>query len=274
MFKRVVVALVCTPFIFLSIYFTPAWVLPIIIAALSAVAVFEVLHTTKFVTNRGIFIPAVIMGGLVPLWTYFGLEDVHTQIVLFVFVAILFAVAFASHYAVTLEMLAGAFFFAIIIPFFMSTFVRLRAMELWNYYILIPMVVGWLTDTCALFAGMAFGKRKLAPDLSPKKTVEGAIGGLIGATFFTLLYGWIVTTWFGAPPVHYGYLVLYAVLGSPVGQFGDLAFSYIKRQYKIKDYGTLFPGHGGVLDRFDSILFCAPLVEILIVFFPAFGGSV
>ena len=119
---------------------------------------------------------------------------------------------------------------------------------------------------------MLFGKHKLAPELSPKKTVEGAVGGVAGAVLSTLLYGFIVGKWFGAPAVRYGLLVIYALLGALAAQFGDLAFSYIKREYKIKDYGSIFPGHGGVLDRFDSVIFAAPLLEILIVSFPAFVG--
>ena len=121
---------------------------------------------------------------------------------------------------------------------------------------------------------MAFGKHKLAPELSPKKTVEGAVGGVAGSVAATLIYGFVMSACFGAAAVRYGLLILYALLGAVVAPFGDLAFSYIKRQYDIKDYGTIFPGHGGVLDRFDSVIFCAPLLEILIVYFPAIQGAV
>ena len=97
---------------------------------------------------------------------------------------------------------------------------------------------------------------------------------MAGSVAATLIYGFVMSACFGAAAVRYGLLILYALLGAVVAQFGDLAFSYIKRQYDIKDYGTIFPGHGGVMDRFDSVIFCAPLLEILIVYFPAIQGAV
>jgi phosphatidate cytidylyltransferase len=133
---------------------------------------------------------------------------------------------------------------------------------------LLPIVIAFTSDSLALFAGMAFGRHKLAPQLSPKKTVEGALGGFFGAIACTLLYGLILRTWCGIT-VCYPILALYGGLGSVVSQMGDLFFSYIKRQYGIKDYGNVFPGHGGVLDRFDSVIFCAPFIELLFRLAPA-----
>ncbi len=136
--------------------------------------------------------------------------------------------------------------------------------------VLLPLVSAFTSDASALFAGMAFGRHKLAPELSPKKTVEGAVGGLLGAIACTVLYGYIMQTGFGLA-VSYPRLAVYGALGSLISQLGDLFFSYIKRQYGIKDYGNIFPGHGGVLDRFDSVVFCAPLTELLIRILPALG---
>ena len=96
--------------------------------------------------------------------------------------------------------------------------------------------------------------------------------GLAGAVVFTLLYGLIVGRVLGFSQVRYGVLAVYALLGALISQFGDLAFSYIKRQYHIKDYGNIFPGHGGVLDRFDSVIFCVPLIELLVGLCPVFGA--
>ena len=169
---------------------------------------------------------------------------------------------------ISLEKLGGAFFLSIVIPFFLSSFLRIRQMEHWQYLILLPLEAAFLSDAFALFAGMAFGKHKLAPELSPKKTVEGAVGGLLGSILCCLIYGAVMQFGFGLG-VSYLRFALYGALGSLVSQLGDLSFSYIKRQYGLKDFGNIFPGHGGVLDRFDSVIFCAPLIEILIHWLPA-----
>ena len=166
--------------------------------------------------------------------------------------------------------MGGSFFFAMLIPYFLSSFVRLHELALGKYLVLLPLIAAFASDAFALFAGMAFGKHKLAPALSPKKTVEGAVGGLLGAVVFCLLYGVILQRGFQVQ-ANYPLLVLYGFLGSLVSQLGDLSFSYIKRQYGLKDFGNIFPGHGGVLDRFDSVIFCAPLIEILVHYLPALG---
>jgi len=114
------------------------------------------------------------------------------------------------------------------------------------------LAISWLTDTGAFFVGRSLGTQKLAPRVSPNKTLEGAVGGFIVA----LLVGALLGTWMGLPFRH---AVILAFLGSIAGQVGDLAESAIKRDAGIKDFGHLFPGHGGVLDRFDSLLFNAPL---------------
>jgi phosphatidate cytidylyltransferase len=145
-------------------------------------------------------------------------------------------------------------------------------MNLGKYYILLPFVSAFCSDAFALFAGMLFGKHKLAPELSPKKTVEGSIGGFAGSVLCVCLYAFIVNRVWGLTP-HYGMLVVYGILGSAISQLGDLSFSYIKREYGIKDYGNIFPGHGGVLDRFDSVIFCAPLTATLLLLVPFFTAG-
>ena len=272
--KRIMVAVIFVPLIILMLFFAPSWVLPVVVSGLAMIALHEVLWSTGFVKNPKISGLAIVLAGLIPCWVFVGERMLPALVTLFLYVVLLFAVAMKSHYTVTMEKMGGSFFLSIVIPYFLSTFIRIREMPDWRYYILLPFVVAWLSDAFALFAGMAFGKHKLAPELSPKKTVEGAVGGVAGSVAATLIYGFVMSACFGAAAVRYGLLILYALLGAVVAQFGDLAFSYLKRQYDIKDYGTIFPGHGGVLDRFDSVIFCAPLLEILIVYFPAIQGAV
>ena len=269
--KRVLVAVIGVPLLLIVLFCTPAWVLPIVISALSMTAIHEVLWSTGFVKNPRISGFAIALAGLIPFWVYRGEKMFPALCVLFAYVILLFGEAMLSHFTVTMEKMGGSFFLSIMIPYFLSSFIRIREYSNWNFLILLPFLTAYTSDAFALFGGMFFGKHKLAPELSPKKTVEGSIGGVVGAVVCTVLYGVILAYGFDVQ-VSYGLLVLYGLLGSALGQFGDLAFSYIKRQYDIKDYGTIFPGHGGVLDRFDSVIFCAPLMELLIILVPAIGG--
>ncbi len=268
--KRVLVAVVFVPVIFLVIYVCPPICLPIAVAVLSMIAVHEALWSTGFVKHARISGYSILLAGVIPFWVYYDGRPLPALCGLFVYVMLLFCEAIASHKQVTLEKMGGAFFLSVMIPFFLSSFLRIRLMELWPYLVLLPFIAAFLSDAFALFAGMLFGRHKLAPELSPKKTVEGAVGGLFGAVAFLLIYGAILQFGFQMQ-VNYGLLALYGLLGSVLAQLGDLSFSYIKREYGIKDFGNIFPGHGGVLDRFDSVIFCAPLIELLIRFLPAIG---
>lgn len=268
------VTVVCVPLIFLIFFGLPPIWLPIMFSALSMVAVHEVLWSTGFVKHPRISGYSILFAGLVPFWVHFGSYAKPFLCGVLCYVTLVFVEALASRYTVTLEKMGGAFFFTVMIPYFLSSFVRINAMgELGVYYILLPLVAAFLSDACALFAGMAFGRHKLAPELSPKKTVEGAVGGFVGAMVFCCVYGAVMEGFFSLQ-VNYGRLLLYGALGSVISQIGDLSFSYIKRQYGLKDFGNILPGHGGVLDRFDSVIFCAPLIELLIWLIPALSQGV
>ena len=133
------------------------------------------------------------------------------------------------------------------------------------FALLLPFIIAWATDTGAYFTGYFLGKHKLAPEMSPKKTIEGAVGGVLVAVIATVAYGLILYGNFYVIG-----MIKYAIaggVGSIVAQIGDLAASCIKRDFGKKDYGTLLPGHGGLMDRFDSVLFVAPYVLFMIVYF-------
>lgn len=272
MFKRIMVAVIFVPLIFLVLFFSPPIVLPISISILSMIAVHEVLWSTGFVKNAKLSAYSIILAGLIPFWTYIGQGTLSALCVLFLYFTLVFIEAISSHYTVTLEKMGGAFFFATLIPYFMSSFIRLDEMGHGKFFILTPLVAAFLSDSFALFGGLLFGAHKLAPELSPKKTVEGSISGFLGATVSMVIYGLVMQFAFSLQ-VDYFRLALYGMLGSLVAQLGDLSFSYIKRQYKLKDFGNILPGHGGVLDRFDSVIFCAPLIEILWRLLPALRFS-
>lgn len=124
-------------------------------------------------------------------------------------------------------------------------------------------ISSWGSDTCAYVVGRLFGKRKLAPVLSPKKSIEGAVGGVVGAALLGLLYGYLMIRIKGETEAILPLFTVIGGIGSMISQIGDLAASGIKRNFDIKDYGKLIPGHGGILDRFDSMIMTAPIVFLL-----------
>lgn len=122
-----------------------------------------------------------------------------------------------------------------------------------NFYVWLVFIGAWITDTCAYYSGKFFGKHKLCPKVSPKKTIEGSIGGVIGTALISGIYGFVISNFADVMPVYH--FVIVGLICGILSQFGDLVASSIKRYVDIKDYSNLIPGHGGILDRFDSILF-------------------
>lgn len=151
---------------------------------------------------------------------------------------------------------------SVICVLFFHAAVEIRYQENGFLYLLIAVICTSATDVFAYFMGRAFGRHKLAPRTSPSKTIEGAVGGTVAAVAAVLLVGAFVQK-IGAAQVNTAELLIYALAISVIGQFGDLSLSTVKRMAKIKDYGSLMPGHGGILDRFDSLLFALPLTFIL-----------
>ena len=269
MLGRIMVALVGIPLLIVILFFSPVIVLTVAFSALCAIAAYELLGATQAVHNRRLVVYAALFSALVPLWYYFGCCIVGAVGGVFVLMLLLFGEAIASRQTMQVEEMAMTVFAALVVPSMLSVFVLMADLEHARLYMFLPFVCAFTSDAFALFAGMRFGKHKLAPHLSPKKTVEGSVGGFLGAALCCVLYGLFISKVLGHAPV-YWMLALYGLLGSLVSQLGDLSFSYIKRQYGIKDYGHLFREHGGVLDRFDSVTFCAPLTYLLLMIVPFF----
>ncbi len=162
-----------------------------------------------------------------------------------------------------------SFFYA---PVLLSFLYLTRQMQYGEFIVWMIFISSWICDTCAYITGMLFGKHKLAPILSPKKSVEGAIGGIAGSALVGALFGFFIEPIMGFD----GIAVIFAVIGACgaiISQIGDLAASAIKRNYELKDYGKLIPGHGGIMDRFDSVIFAAPIIYFLAVFFIQHASS-
>ena len=177
---------------------------------------------------------------------------------------LVYVIRFPAYHASHLTDTVFCFLYA---PVMLSFLYLIRELEWGNLLVWLPFLA-WVCDTVAYFSGMAFGKHKLCPRLSPKKTVEGSVGGVIGTTVTAALYGIILpdrSTYFNRRVIWACVLIGIAI--GILSQLGDLLASGIKRDRGIKDYGTLIPGHGGIMDRFDSVIFVTPVVYFLIVFF-------
>ncbi len=163
------------------------------------------------------------------------------------------------------DQVMGTVFAFVYAPIMLGYLYLTRGLENGIYIVWLIFISSWICDTCAYLVGMTIGKHKLAPVLSPKKSVEGAIGGIVGAALVGFLYALILRNiGVGDANSLWAFPILCGV-GAMISQVGDLAASAIKRNYSIKDYGKLIPGHGGILDRFDSVIFTAPMIYYLAV---------
>lgn len=161
----------------------------------------------------------------------------------------------------------AAFFGFFYVAVLLSCIYLTRSLPKGAYLIWLIFLCSWGCDTCAYCVGVLIGKHKMAPVLSPKKSVEGAIGGVVGAALLTLLYGFVFQGVMGLTTAEIFALAGISAVGALISMVGDLAASAIKRNYEIKDYGRLIPGHGGILDRFDSVIITAPIIYLLAFYF-------
>jgi phosphatidate cytidylyltransferase len=265
---RIIAAGVLLPLLLLIVLAAPKIFTAILFGLASAVAAYELLIPTGFVRHGRLALYSMVSALLVGLWCGLGAQQGYGMLLVLVFVAALFGEMMASHIKLQFQEVVYCVVGGLLLPYMLCALVRVHTMYYGRYFILIAFVLAFLSDTGAYFAGLYLGKHKLAPVISPKKTVEGMIGGVLAAIVGMLLYTLVLDLAFDFFQVNYLYAVLYGVVGSLASVFGDLSFSVIKRQCGIKDYGNLIPGHGGILDRFDSMMIVAPLVEAFLLLIP------
>ena len=205
---------------------------------LAAVAYYALLYTNQL--NR---LPLLIMG----------------------FMIVLMAVYVLSYPAFVADQVSTVFFGVFYVAMMMSYVYQTRMLEDGGIVVWLIFLSSWGCDTCAYCVGMLIGKHKMAPKLSPKKSVDGGIGGIVGAALLGAIFAAAMNHFAGAQANVLHYAIICGA-GGAISQIGDLAASAIKRNHDIKDYGTLIPGHGGILDRFDSVLFTAPVIYFLTTF--------
>ncbi len=159
-----------------------------------------------------------------------------------------------------------AFFGLFYVGFLLGHILLFKNLENGTYILWLVFIISFATDTFAYVCGVNFGKHKLCPEISPKKSVEGAIGGVVGSVLATVIYGYFMNN-YGYLNFHLSFYITLSFITSIISQFGDLTASLIKRTFGVKDYGNILPGHGGVLDRFDSIIFATPVVYYIMYYY-------
>lgn len=264
---RVITAVALLPLLLLIVLAAPQIYTALLFAVMAAIAAYELLCGTGIVKELRLCIYSVLSAFWCVLWCGLNIGYAWLLLGILIFWIALFAEMMVSQMKLPFGKVTACFAAGVIIPMLLGAVVRIHNTDNGRFYILIPFVLSFLSDTGAYFAGLRFGKHKLAPVISPKKTVEGVIGGVVGAVFGMVIYCAVLQLGFKFQ-ANYLLALLYGILGSAAGVFGDLCFSAIKRQTGIKDYGNLIPGHGGILDRFDSMIVVGTLTEVLLLLLP------
>lgn len=271
----VIILAVIVPIILLSEYI----VYPIALSLLSFMAVYEMLRVLELHKKKRVSWISYVISLLAPLFThnvFLGENAVRAKDyllivagVLFLYLLYLMGAAVFSKGSLTVSNLAEVFLTVTYITVSFTALSLLRYIKGGNVSFLLVFIGAWVSDVGAYFVGSLIGKHKLIPEVSPKKTVEGAIGGVLLASLVFVVYGLLIDTLSETLSPNYIVLAVAGVLVAVVSQIGDLIASLIKRERGVKDYGTLLPGHGGIMDRFDSIIAVSvPLLIICLSFTP------
>lgn len=247
--------------------------LNILLSIVNVLALYEVLVATKIIKNKPVSIISLIFSACVPfLSTPFYGFNIYSLVVCFVYLFSLFIILIFCHQTTKLEQVGYIFVISILISFSVSciAFIRDLPGQHGGFYIMLLAIASWGSDTGAYFVGVFFGKHKMAPYISPKKTIEGLIGGFLFCLFAFIIAGFVYQYVFikDSAKVSLLLLALFSIPLSAASVFGDLTASLIKRTCNIKDFGNVLPGHGGILDRFDSMLFVGPMLYLLVQIFP------
>lgn len=231
---------------------------------LSLIGIFElyrVFHIEKTLAGIAGFI-AVLVYYANLLWDFIPDMMIFVLGTLVVFMAV-YVFSFPKYKAEQIFAgFLGVFYVAVMLSYVYQT----RELNAGTYIVWLIFLCSWGCDTCAYCVGVLIGKHKMAPKLSPKKSVEGAVGGVLGAALLTVIYGYVFQNQMNLSTEYIFVLAGISAVGALISMVGDLAASAIKRNYNIKDYGKLIPGHGGILDRFDSVIFTAPIIYYLALY--------
>ena len=274
MAKRILVAVIFVPLLLAVMLFPPPIAWTAVVCLISAVASYELMRATgEGRLTLPMQIVTILSAMALPLGSWAGLGTVYVNLCSFVVMAVCFWCAiraYDGHSApVGFAQVMVCVFGGVVIPLALSALVELRCLYRGEYLVLFAVLLAFVTDAGAYFAGVFLGKHRGITQVSPNKSLEGYIGGFLTGVVFALIYGLVISE-IAREPADLLPLALCGLLGAAATEVGDLAFSFVKRQYGVKDFGHLLPGHGGMLDRFDSMLFCAPVVLVIVWFLPVF----
>lgn len=274
MAKRIIVAVIFLPILFVIMVFLPPVVWTLVVALISAVAAYELVRATgEGKVSLPMKVIVIAAAAMIPIGCWQGKGSMVIGVAAFAVCLCSFWCAIRAYdgdngeigiFHVLLSLFGGA-----VIPAALSSLVALKCMEQGRFLVLFAVLLTFATDSGAYFAGVFMGKHRGITKVSPNKSLEGYVGGLVSGIVFAALYGLVISA-ITDLPINYLSLCLCGLLGALVTELGDLSFSLIKRQYGVKDFGNLLPGHGGMLDRFDSMIFCGPVVLFIVTLQPIF----
>lgn len=258
MLKRIITALCALVVLFPILYFSGTIAFSGVVAVVALICLFEMFKCMGLHKNIALTLPVYIAATVFPFLMRLSLDIGLVIMLAFIFACVYLVYVFAliiwSHGKLTYKDACSSFLTSLYIVLALNMVIYVRDFgESGKYLYFLIFIGAWMTDIFAYFTGVFFGKHKLIEDVSPKKTIEGSIGGIVFCSISFVVFGIIVDAFFGGE-ANLIFLAISGIVMSVISQIGDLIMSVIKRHYGIKDYGKLFPGHGGMLDRLDSVL--------------------
>ncbi len=275
--QRIISALVGIALLIFILVVRDTFIFNLAVALLAAMAVTEILHCVN-IRRLSIYIPCIVFSVAVPF--IITISGISLLAIAIIFSLTMLIIYLKNHDIIRYETVS----MSVVTSFFVSvSFGSLICLKDVSrlfptcfekadglFLLMMVLICSWATDSGAYFTGIFLGKHKLAPTISPKKTIEGAIGGIIVCVLVNILSAFIFDRYiFQTPHISYWVVGILSVFLSVVGMLGDLNASLIKRNFNAKDFGHIMPGHGGVMDRFDSVSFVAPVLYAIIMIFTA-----
>lgn len=280
--QRILTALILFGILLPTLIFYWSPLMTVTITALCLAGTYELLHCIgvhkKYALSVPFYILALITPTVIRYFDFFfgqweGVIEIYALMLatLFILMIYLFAIVVFSHRDITIREIGVAYISVpYIIAGFSSIIILCDKQPYGKYLYLVGVIVALMSDIFAYFFGKALGKHKLIPEISPKKTVEGSIAGIVGGTVCLVIYGFIIKLIEKDMQINFVVLIVSGVLIAVASQIGDLVMSAIKRTYNQKDFGKIFPGHGGVLDRFDSVISVSIILAVFNCIFNLF----